>query len=88
MRWETRRTATERLFVQVGAFAQRDNAQKLVARLRSNGFGNSFIVTERDGSRTLHRVRLGPLGSAQEFDELSSRLRKLGVGDSRLVVER
>jgi peptidoglycan lytic transglycosylase len=79
---------TERLFVQVGAFAQRDNAQKLVTRLRANGFGNSFIVTERDGPRTLHRVRLGPLGDPQEFDELSNRLRKLGVGDSRLVVDR
>ncbi len=78
----------EQLFVQVGAFTQRDNALKLLGRLRSHGFGNSFIVTDHDGSRTLHRVRLGPLEDAREFDALSGRLRHLGVGESRLVVER
>ena len=40
---------SEELFVQVGAFAERDNALRLVKRLRSYGFVNSFVVTERDG---------------------------------------
>jgi len=74
------------MFVQVGAFSQRDNAVKLVARLEANGFTSPFVVSDEDGRRTLHRVRLGPLTDAQEFDRLSGRLRTLGVADSHLVV--
>lgn len=77
----------EQMFVQVGAFANRDNAVKLVERLRSLGFESSFVVTQRDGTRTLHRVRLGPLADPHEFDRLSNRLRSVGVRESRLVVE-
>ncbi|HLF11176.1 MAG TPA: septal ring lytic transglycosylase RlpA family protein [Gammaproteobacteria bacterium] len=76
----------EQLFVQVGAFAQRDNAVKLVDRLEANGFANPFVVADADGRRTLHRVRLGPLTDVQEFDRVSGRLRMLGVADSHLVV--
>jgi rare lipoprotein A len=78
----------DRLFVQVGAFAERENAARLVDRLKANGFANSFVVSEDAGRRTLHRVRVGPLRDAYEFDQVSGRLRTLGVGDSHLVVDR
>jgi peptidoglycan lytic transglycosylase len=77
----------ERLFVQVGAFAERGNAMRLVDRLRASGFPNTFVVSERDGSRLLHRVRVGPLDDAAEFDRLDGRLRRLGVDGSRLIVD-
>ncbi len=79
---------TPQMFVQVGAFAQRDNADRLVDRLRASGFVGPFVVSEADGRRVLHRVRLGPIRSADEFDLLSSRLRTIGVGDAQLVVGR
>jgi len=75
------------MFVQVAAFSQADNAARLVARLRASGFSNPVVVTEPDGRRVLHRVRLGPIRDAGEFDELSARLLAIGVGGSRLVVE-
>jgi rare lipoprotein A len=78
----------ERMFVQVGAFGERDNAARLVERLRASGFGNPFVVSEGAGRRALHRVRLGPIRDANEFDQLSARLRGIGVGDARLVVGR
>jgi rare lipoprotein A len=76
------------LFVQVGAFSQQDNADRLVARLRASGFANPTIVSEPDGRRMLHRVRLGPIRDSGEFDALSSRLLAIGVAGSRLVVDR
>jgi rare lipoprotein A len=79
--------AAPRLYVQVGAFAERANALQLVARLKAGGFANPIVVTDSGGRRPLHRVRLGPLRDAQEFDALSGRLRAVGVGDSRLVVD-
>jgi cell division septation protein DedD len=77
----------EPLFVQVGAFAERVNASKLVERLRVNGFVNAFVVTD-DGRGALHRVRIGPLRGAPEFDEVRARLRSLGFGESQLVTAR
>jgi len=80
--------AVERMFVQIGAFSQHDNAARLVARLRASGFANPTVVSEDDDRRTLHRVRLGPVRDAVEFDELNARLRSIGVSGSRLVVDR
>jgi rare lipoprotein A len=76
------------MFVQVGAFSQQDNAARLVARLRASGFSNPTVVSEPDGRRMLHRVRLGPINDAGEFDALSARLLSIGVPGSRLVVDR
>ena len=76
------------LFAQVGAFGDRANAARLVERLRANGFVNAFVVSEEDGRRTLHRVRLGPLRDDQEFDQVRARLRSLGFGESQLVTAR
>jgi len=76
------------LFAQVGAFVERANAARLVERLRANGFVNAFVVSEEDGRRTLHRVRLGPLRDDQEFDQVRARLRSLGFGESQLVTAR
>lgn len=80
--------SNEQMFVQAGAFSRRDNAVKLVDRLKASGFVNPFVVSDDLGPRTLHRVRVGPLADVQEFDRISGRLRMLGVADSHLVVER
>jgi rare lipoprotein A len=78
----------ERMFVQAGAFSERDNAERLADRLRASGFVDPVVVTAADGRRTLHRVRLGPIRDAHEFDQLSARLRTVGVADPQLVVDR
>jgi len=76
------------MFVQVGAFGDHGNAARLVERLKANGFFNAFIVSDGEGRHALHRVRLGPLFDAREFDEVNARLRSLGFGASQLVTAR
>jgi rare lipoprotein A len=76
------------MFVQAGAFAERDNAVRLVARLNADGFANSFIVSEGRGGRALHRVRLGPIRDSAEFDRVKARLLAAGVTNPQLVVDR
>jgi rare lipoprotein A len=63
----------EQMFVQIGAFSEPENAERLVARLRASGFSNPTVVSEANNRRTLHRVRLGPIATAGEFDELNAR---------------
>jgi rare lipoprotein A len=79
---------TEQMYVQVGAFSQRDNAQRLLERLRASGFANPSLVSEPQARREMHRVRLGPIRDSVEFDQLNARLRSMGVSGARLVVDR
>jgi len=71
------------VFLQVGAFGGRDNAERLVSRLSSLGISNAFIHAER--GQPLFRVRIGPLGNVNEFDRLSSLLEGHGIADGHLV---
>jgi rare lipoprotein A len=79
--------SVERMFLQVGAFAQQENAEKLVARLRASGFQNPTLVTEPNDGRRLHRVWLGPVHDSVEYDALDARLRSIGVSGARLVTD-
>ncbi len=60
--------------VQVGAFANPDNAQRLAARMRSAGL--VAFVDEVDG---LYKVRVGSFATRQEAGELAQRLRVEGL---------
>jgi rare lipoprotein A len=79
-------TEAPRFYIQVGAFARADNAQRALQKLRAAGLDASL----NDGpgmSPTLQRVRVGPIGSVQEFDTLVARLATLGFPDARLAQE-
>jgi len=71
------------LFIQVGAFSEPANAEKLVERLKRSGFDNVFVVSDD----SLHRVRVGPFHDVADYDRATDGLRRSGVGDMRLVVE-
>ena len=77
----------ERMFMQIGAFSDVENAERLVARLHASGFSNSSVVSD-PSQRRLHRVWLGPVRDSVEFDEIDARLRAIGVAGARLVVDR
>ncbi len=75
------------LYVQAGAFAQEANARALVQRLQSAGVGGAFVQAPPDGAARMFRVRIGPVGSAAEFDALAARLAQAGVTDVRLATD-
>ena len=77
----------ERMFMQIGAFSDLENAERLVARLHASGFMNSSVVSD-PSQRRLHRVWLGPVRDSVEFDQIDARLRAIGVAGARLVVDR
>jgi len=59
--------------VQVGSFASRDNALRLLDQLGNRGH-EAFIHQDRAGSRTIWRVRVGPLGTRDEATQRLGRL--------------
>ena len=75
------------LYVQAGAFADAHNAQHLLERLHAAGLAGAFILLPPEGKSRLYRVRLGPVGSVAEFDQLAARLATLGIPDARLALD-
>jgi len=59
--------------VQVGAFANRDNASELMARLLADGFA-PYLIKERQ----LYKVRVGAFRDRARAEELAARLRAGG----------
>ena len=75
------------IYLQAGAFADAQNAQRVLDRLHAGGLASAFVLSPLEGKSHLYRVRLGPIGSVAEFDELSSRLSALGFADARLALD-
>jgi rare lipoprotein A len=73
------------LWMQAGAFADIGNAQRLSAKLRSAGLPGVTVLSPITGSEGLYRVRVGPISSVAQFDELTSRLHAQGVASPRLA---
>jgi rare lipoprotein A len=75
--------ATTHLYVQVGAFSKKENAERL---MRSLG-GDLHISSLQRGNQTLYRVRTGPLASVQDADAALARITGTGSGDAQIVVD-
>ena len=75
--------AVTRLYVQVGAFSNYQNAARLAARLDG---GLKISAIQRDG-QTLYRVRLGPFNTTDDADAALSRISSLGSNDAKIVVD-
>jgi rare lipoprotein A len=75
------------LFVQVGAFGDQENARRRLRMLRSNGFKQSFVFTDRQSQATRYRVRIGPIEDVAEFDRIIEKLRDVGIEETHLVAD-
>jgi rare lipoprotein A len=76
-----------RIFLQLGAFADRQNAQRVVDQIERAGLGRVSIETTRIEAREIHRVRLGPLPNVAVADALVARIEKLGLGTPRVAID-
>jgi peptidoglycan lytic transglycosylase len=76
-----------RSFVQVGAFGNRDNADRRKAMLVQNGVDNVIIDADTDVSPALYRVRIGPIYEVEQYDVIVAKLEVLGITDPYLVPE-
>lgn len=73
------KAAQRRLYINVGLFADPDNARRAHARLRQAGLPASIEPQVRADGRRLQRVRVGPFTSAAEANVAAARVRALGL---------
>ncbi len=78
----------DNVYLQIGAFSERDNALALLQRLRADNIERGFVYTgEDDVGRVIHRVRIGPLADEDAAEALAARVARLGLERSRVVFE-
>ena len=75
------------MFIQAGVFADHENARRRVEVLLAAGIELASLDELPRNDRALHRVRVGPFASVEEFDLNMRRLRELGITDARLLTE-
>jgi rare lipoprotein A len=75
------------LYVQVGAFADQNNAQRAIKRLHAAGLTTAFIAPPASDKPLLYKVRVGPISGVPDFDRLAARLAALGFSGARLAMD-
>jgi len=63
--------------VQLGSFASRANADKLVRQLRAQGFG-VYVLSGGSGTAARYRVRVGPLADRNVATQAAAKLKSSG----------
>lgn len=75
------------LYVQVGAFADPNNALRTLDRLRAAGLDHAFVAPPSNDKQPLYKVRVGPIADVAAFDQLSEKLTTLGFPGARLATD-
>jgi len=73
------------IYIQAGAFAQMDNANRV--RQRIAGLGSAQVTAVRVNGSNLFRVRLGPIANVDDADKMLARVLASGLPDARIVVD-
>ena len=68
-------------------FSDHENARRRVEVLLAAGIELASLDEIPSTERALHRVRVGPFASVEEFDLNMKRLRELGINDARLLTD-
>ena len=74
------------IFIQAGSFLQVANAQHLSEKL-TRLVGNARVIAVQLGTQKFYRVRLGPIATVDQADQMLSQVIGLGHKDARIVVE-
>ena len=86
-RIEESHTQESSVYMQVGAFGDRANAERRLAMLWSAGINNAFIYEDFTGDAAMLRVRIGPVNDVAQYDLLVEELETVGITDPYLFVE-
>jgi rare lipoprotein A len=81
------RATSDAMFIQAGVFADHENARRRVEQLLAAGIELASLDEIPRSDRALHRVRVGPFASVEEFDLTMKQIRDLGIADARLLTD-
>ncbi len=73
------------VYIQVGAFGERANAERLRGRLTAMNIDGATIYRDSANRRTLFRVRIGPVTSVTQYEDLTRVLDSANIEGAYLV---
>ncbi|HEX7129501.1 MAG TPA: septal ring lytic transglycosylase RlpA family protein [Rhodanobacteraceae bacterium] len=76
-----------KLYLQVGAFGDPANAERLAQRLRGQDVGAVRVVDAQVGGRDLKRVQIGPLADADAADRVTEKISAMGLPHAQVAVQ-
>jgi len=74
------------MYLQVGAFRSRDNAETLRNRLLASAINDVHVIKSTAGQSNLYRVHVGPIHNVDEVEHRVRSLLPLGIRDTRLII--
>ena len=75
------------IYLQVGAFSDPANAERVAAQLRQANFAPVRVEQVQLDGRTIRRVRVGPLDSVDRADQVTSRIEGMGLPRPQVAVD-
>ena len=75
---------SNKIYLQIGAFKEKNNALKMQQRISSEGIKNVYIKKSRMKRQVLYRVHIGPIKTIDRYDQIANLLASLSL-DMNLV---
>ena len=75
---------SNKIYLQIGAFKEKNNALKMQQRISSEGIKNVYIKKSRIKRQALYRVHIGPIKTIDRYDQIAHLLASLSL-DMNLV---
>lgn len=75
------------IYLQVGAFSDVANAERVAARLRQANYAPVRVVDVQVNGRNVRRVRVGPLADVDEADEVTAKIEDMGLPRPQVAVD-
>ncbi len=78
-------SAASGMYLQIGAYAERRNAEKIVAQVAHVITTGTQIREINSNNRVFYRVQIGPLSSTEHADQVVAALEKLGISQHHFI---
>ena len=75
------------IFLQVGAFSDNANAERVAQQLRAANFAPVQVIDAQIGGRTVRRVRLGPISDVDRADQITTQIETMGLPRPQVAVD-
>ena len=75
------------IYLQVGAFSDADNAERVAQRLRQANFAPVQVIEAQVNGRNVRRVRVGPLADVDSADRVTARIEDMGLPRPQVAVD-
>ncbi len=75
------------IYLQVGAFSDVVNAERVAARLRQANFAPVHVMQVDINGRSVRRVRVGPLANVERADDVTVRIEDMGLPRPQVAVD-